>query len=209
MRRTIDILNEDMSSCLSCELWKNRTKFIKGLYNDHDPRRRLAFINVELRERDVFHERPMSGRDLDVLLSFTGYRNLDSLFLNAALLTSIKCPTSNNTPLEVCEGLYHCKQFLIRQLELIQPTFVMTFDKRTYHALTSDIKPNTALKFSDKYKQIPDGIQKINIAGRKMRIFPNLPLGSFHKNTPKGSKDEFARRFNSFMKSFREKKWRY
>ena len=119
----LETLAAEIAGCTQCLLHQGRTKVVPG---DGPENAQIMFIG----EAPGFHEdqqgRPFvgaSGRFLEELLESIGLTREDVFIANV-----IKCrPPGNRDPLP--EEVKACRPFLDRQIELLQPTLVVTLGR--------------------------------------------------------------------------------
>ena len=116
-------LAKEVSTCTRCILAKTRTKAVPGEGPDHAS---IMFVG----EGPGFHEdqqgRPFvgaAGNFLNELLQSIGLKREDVFIANV-----VKCrPPGNRDPLP--EEIEACRQFLDRQIALIQPKVIVTLGR--------------------------------------------------------------------------------
>ncbi|MFC2130590.1 uracil-DNA glycosylase family protein [Bacteroidota bacterium] len=118
--KTIDELNANINKCLKCPLGATRTNFVFGTGN---PNADIMVIGEAPGADEDAQGKPFVGRAGQLLTKILEAINLsrDEVFIANIL----KCrPPNNRKPLPGEED--ECEPFLKKQIELIQPAFILT-----------------------------------------------------------------------------------
>ncbi|MBK7266059.1 MAG: uracil-DNA glycosylase [Ignavibacteriales bacterium] len=126
---SIPDLREKISSCLKCPLGPTRKNFVFG---EGNPEARLMVIGEGPGADEDIHGKPFVGRAgqllTDILKAIKFSR--DEVFI----ANIVKCrPPANRTPFE--NEIESCRPYLIRQIELIKPSFILCLGSTAVQAL--------------------------------------------------------------------------
>src|ERR671925_49347 len=149
--------SEETSTCTRCALAQGRTQVVFG---SGSPNADLMFVG----EAPGFHEDQQgipfvgqAGKLLDKLLGGIGLTRADVFVVNV-----LKCgPPGNRDPAPV--EIENCQDYLMRQLELIQPTVVCTLGNFATKLLRADPTGITRLHGRDEERVI---------GSRAVRLYP-------------------------------------
>lgn len=152
---TLEDLYQRIHQCRRCPLWQNRTRFVFGTGN---PAADILFVGEgpgydEDRLGEPFVGK--AGQLLNKILKAIGLKREDVYIANV-----VKCrPPGNRTPTP--EEIVRCLPFLLKQIELIDPAFIVALGATAANAL---LKRND--KISDlRGKPIPfDGGKRTLLA---------------------------------------------
>ena len=125
---TLDELNEKICNCQKCDLWKTRTNFVFGTGN---PNADLVVVGEAPGQEEDKQGKPFVGRAgqlLTKILEAINFSREDVYICN--ILKSR--PPNNRNPLPF--EIQQCEPYLIKQLEIIKPKFILalgTFASQT------------------------------------------------------------------------------
>ena len=125
---TLDELNEKICGCQKCDLWKTRTNFVFGTGN---PNADLVVVGEAPGQEEDKQGKPFVGRAgqlLTKILEAINFKREDVYICN--ILKSR--PPNNRNPLPF--EIQQCEPYLIKQLEIIKPKFILalgTFASQT------------------------------------------------------------------------------
>lgn len=116
---TLDVLYNDIHTCLNCKLGATRTKFVFGVGN---PNADILVIGEAPGADEDAQGEPFVGRAgqlLTKILEAIGFARQDVYIANI-----IKCrPPGNRRP--EADEVAQCEPYLYKQIELIQPKFIL------------------------------------------------------------------------------------
>jgi DNA polymerase len=117
---SLPALCQSIQGCLACPLGRGRMKFVFG---EGDPAARLMFVGEGPGRDEDLQGRPFVGKAgelLDKMIGALGLKREETYIANV-----VKCrPPDNRTPTP--EEARTCLGYLHRQIELIQPTVIVT-----------------------------------------------------------------------------------
>lgn len=126
--KTLDELNEMICNCQKCDLWKTRNNFVFGTGN---PKADLVCVGEAPGAEEDKQGKPFVGRAgqlLTKILQAIDFEREDVFICN--ILKSRPPDNRNPLPFEIQQ----CEPYLIKQLELIKPKFILalgTFASQT------------------------------------------------------------------------------
>ncbi len=126
--KTLDELNEMICNCQKCDLWKTRNNFVFGTGN---PKADLVCVGEAPGAEEDKQGKPFIGRAgqlLTKILQAIDFEREDVFICN--ILKSRPPDNRNPLPFEIQQ----CEPYLIKQLELIKPKFILalgTFASQT------------------------------------------------------------------------------
>ncbi len=116
---TLAALNEEICTCMKCPLGETRTKFVFGVGN---PTSRVVFIGEAPGADEDAQGEPFVGRAgqlLNKIIEAVGLKREEVYICNI-----LKCrPPNNRAPLP--EESASCTPYLMKQLDLIKPEFII------------------------------------------------------------------------------------
>lgn len=140
----------EICNCQKCPLGKTRTKFVYGVGN---PKADILFIGEAPGREEDRQGEPFVGRAgklLDKILAAMGYERDDVYIANI-----LKCrPPENRDPQP--EEMKACMPYLLEQIRLIQPQFIVALGRIAAHALLETTTPLGKLRGKwHKFQGIP------------------------------------------------------
>lgn len=137
---SLDELNEMISGCKKCELWKTRTNFVFGVGN---PKAEIVVIGEAPGADEDAQGEPFVGRAgklLNKILEATGFKREDVFICNI-----IKSrPPGNRNPLP--NEVEACKPYLDKQLKLINPKLILLLGRVAAESLLKTREPLNKLR---------------------------------------------------------------
>ncbi|NOZ64081.1 MAG: uracil-DNA glycosylase [Caldiserica bacterium] len=122
-------LKEEVENCTRCELHLSRTQAVFGMGN---PETKILFVGEAPGYYEDLQGLPFvgqAGKLLDRLLKEIGFSRQDIYIANV-----LKCrPPKNRDPLP--QEIEICKPYLLKQIEIIQPSLVCTLGRFALHLL--------------------------------------------------------------------------
>ncbi len=122
-------LKEEVESCSRCALHLSRTQAVFGMGN---PESRILFVGEAPGYYEDLQGLPFvgqAGKLLDKLLGEIGFSRKEIYIANV-----LKCrPPKNRDPLP--QEIEICKPYLLKQIEIIQPSLVCTLGRFALHLL--------------------------------------------------------------------------
>lgn len=147
---TLEHLNNEISNCRKCSLWKNRNNTVAG---DGNPDSNVLLIGEAPGRNEDLQGKPFVGRAgnvLDELLHSIDLRRNDIYITNI-----LKChPPNNRNPLD--REINACTPYLNRQIDIIKPSIIVPL---------GSFASNFIL---DKYGLIKEKISKVH--GKKFEV---------------------------------------
>ena len=130
---TLESLKKQALECHLCELSKTRQKVVFGEGNPHAD---ILFIGEAPGNSEDTMGRPFVGRSGELLTKMI--ENVLELTREEVYIANIiKCrPPHNETPTP--PQAHTCLPFLLKQIELIQPKFIVSLGVTAYRYLTND-----------------------------------------------------------------------
>ncbi len=114
---------EKIKSCRNCELHKTRINFVFGSGNSNAE---ILFIGEAPGKNEDLQGKPFvgqAGKLLDKLLLLIGFKRNEVFIANV-----LKCRPPNNRDPNIFE-INTCKQYLFKQIEIINPLIICTMGK--------------------------------------------------------------------------------
>ncbi len=125
----LEPVKKEVLSCHRCPLYKTKTNYV---FSDGDPEARLVFVGEAPGGDEDLQGVPFVGRAgqlLTKMIEAMGLKRQDVYICNV-----IKCrPPENRAPLP--EEIAACKDYLLRQIEVISPKVICTLGKHAAEAL--------------------------------------------------------------------------
>ncbi len=130
MSNTLDDLYNEIHTCLNCQLGKTRNSFVFGTGN---PNADIMIIGEAPGADEDEQGKPFVGRAGQLLTKILTAIDLsrDEVFIG----NIIKCRPPNNRRPEQAE-IDECKPYLDKQIELIQPEFILALGATAIESLT-------------------------------------------------------------------------
>lgn len=128
-REELEELAAEIRACRRCPLHAGRTKAVPG---EGDPYTRIVFVGEAPGFNEDLQGRPFVGAAGQLLSTLLGSIGLtrESVFITNV----VKCrPPGNRDPAD--EEIQACLPFLKRQLEVIQPTLIVTLGRHSTRTL--------------------------------------------------------------------------
>jgi len=117
--KSLDVLYDNIHSCMKCELGKTRNQFVFGTGN---PNAKIMIIGEAPGADEDEQGKPFVGRAgklLTKIIEAIDFKREDVFIANI-----IKCrPPKNRKP--EAEEVEHCEPYLQKQIELINPEFIL------------------------------------------------------------------------------------
>ena len=130
---TLDSLKKQALECHLCELSKSRHKVVFG---EGHPHADVLFIGEAPGAMEDSSGNPFVGRSGDLLTKM-----IEKVLLvsrkDVYITNIVKCRPPNNT-IPTPTQAHTCQPYLMKQIELIQPKFIVTLGATAYHYLTGD-----------------------------------------------------------------------
>jgi DNA polymerase len=130
---TLEKLKKQALQCHLCELSKSR---INVVFGEGDPKATLMFVGEAPGSSEDSMGKPFVGRSGELLTKMI--ENVLHIKREDVYITNIvKCHTPQNrtpTPTEA----HTCQPYLLKQIELIKPKFIVALGSTAYHYLTGD-----------------------------------------------------------------------
>lgn len=126
---TLQSLRNQVMKCERCALSKTRKNIVFGEGNDAAA---LLFVGEAPGEEEDLQGRPFvgkAGKMLDRMIERIGLRRQEVYICNV-----LKCRPPHNRDPEITE-VEACKDYLLRQIELIDPKVICTLGRHAYNAL--------------------------------------------------------------------------
>jgi len=121
--KVLDELKSEVLECKKCELHKTRNKVVFG---EGNPNCVIMLVGEAPGREEDLQGRPFvgeAGKLLDKMLEAIGFSREDVYIANV-----LKCrPPGNRDPLP--GEIIACKDYLIRQIEIIKPSIILTLGK--------------------------------------------------------------------------------
>lgn len=137
---TLETLKEDVSICTKCDLSKTRTNIVFGAGS---PKAELMFVGEAPGMEEDLQAMPFVGRAgqlLTKIIESIGLRRQDVYIANI-----LKCrPPQNRNPLPT--EILACENYLIKQIELIEPKVICALGKFATQALLRVQDPISKLR---------------------------------------------------------------
>ncbi|NOX20855.1 MAG: uracil-DNA glycosylase [Nitrospirae bacterium] len=148
--KALEALRSQIVNCQRCRLSQRRKNLVFG---EGNPEARLMFIGEAPGAEEDLQGRPFvgpAGELLTRLINKMGFKREDVYIAN-----TVKCrPPNNRKPRE--DELSQCMPFLKKQIDIINPTVIMTLGDVAAKALLGDIGSITRVRGKlFKYKNIP------------------------------------------------------
>jgi len=151
---TLEKLQKQALECHLCQLSKSRTNVVFG---EGDPKADIMFVGEAPGSNEDSTGKPFVGRSGELLTKMI--ENVLLLRREDVYITNIvKCRPRNNaepTPTEA----HTCQPYLLKQIELIQPKFIVALGATAYHYLSGDetniSKVRGTIHKQDGYTLIP------------------------------------------------------
>ena len=126
---SLEELRTNICNCLKCQLGPGRKNFVFG---EGNPNARVMVIGEGPGADEDIQGRPFVGRAgqllTDILKAIKFSRE------EVYIANIVKCrPPANRTPLD--SEIAECRPFLVRQIELIRPSFILCFGSTAVQAL--------------------------------------------------------------------------
>jgi len=133
---TLEKLKKQALECHLCELSKSRTNVVFG---EGDPNTTLMFVGEAPGSSEDSMGKPFVGRSGELLTKMI--ENVLHLKREDVYIANIvKCrPPNNRTPTPT--EAHTCQPYLLKQIELIKPEFIVALGATAYHYLTGDETP--------------------------------------------------------------------
>ncbi|MHB1254348.1 MAG: uracil-DNA glycosylase [Candidatus Humimicrobiaceae bacterium] len=129
-----------IKDCCQCDLAASRTKFVFGSGNANS---KIMFVGEAPGKNEDLQGKPFvgqAGRLLDELLDLIGYKRIEVFIANV-----LKCrPPQNRDPLQ--EEIHLCKNYLLEQIEIIDPLIICTLGKYSTQLLLGTNEGITGLR---------------------------------------------------------------
>jgi uracil-DNA glycosylase family 4 len=125
----LDKIADEIRKCRKCEIGSTRLNAVPG---DGNPQARLVFVGEAPGADEDEKGLPFVGRAgqlLEKMIVAMGLRRQDIFICNA-----LKCRPPENRPPKPDE-LFNCMPYLKRQLEIIQPEFIVALGAHAAHIL--------------------------------------------------------------------------
>ncbi len=126
---SLEPIKKEVLSCRRCPLYKTKKNYV---FSDGDPGARLVFVGEAPGGDEDIQGVPFVGRAgqlLTKMIEAMGLKRQDVYICNV-----IKCrPPENRAPLP--EEIAACKDYLLRQIEVISPRVICTLGKHAAEAL--------------------------------------------------------------------------
>jgi uracil-DNA glycosylase len=139
-RVTLSSIQRQARECVKCSLAHTRKHVVFG---EGDVNARLVFVGEAPGEEEDLHGRPFVGREgrlLDQLIGRTGLKRSEVYICNV-----LKCHPPGNRDPEPSE-VARCKDYLLGQLELVNPRVICTLGRHAYHAFFEDAERITWIR---------------------------------------------------------------
>jgi uracil-DNA glycosylase family 4 len=134
-------LNKITSTCSMCDLSKTRNSVVFGEGNINAD---IMFIGEAPGATEDELGRPFVGRAGELLTNMIE-KVLKVKRGDTYIANIVKCrPPSNRVPFESEVNI--CKNYLLKQIEVISPKIIVTLGKTSYFALTADDKPISTIR---------------------------------------------------------------
>jgi len=152
-------LQRAIQGCLACPLGPGRLKFVFG---EGDPKARLMFVGEGPGRDEDLQGRPFVGKAgelLDKMIGAIGLTREQTYIANV-----VKCrPPDNRTP--TAEEARACLGYLHRQIELIQPTVIVTLGATPLRELVG---------ISEGITRVRGQWQRVKVGGREIPVMPTF-----------------------------------
>lgn len=129
---TLEVLDNKINSCLACKLGFTRNKFVFG---EGNPEASILFVGEAPGADEDKLGRPFVGRAgklLTGIIEAIGFQREEIFIANV-----IKCrPPANRKP--ETEEVSECKPYLLKQIELIKPDFIVALGLTAAQSLTGN-----------------------------------------------------------------------
>lgn len=149
---TLDALNELICECQQCPLGATRTKFVFGVGNPHA---KLMVIGEAPGADEDAKGEPFVGRAgqlLNKMLEAIHFKREEVFIANI-----LKCrPPGNRDPLAA--EVEQCEPYLLKQIELIKPTFILALGRISAQTLLRTTSSLTEMRATE---QVYNGIRMI------------------------------------------------
>lgn len=156
---SLGALHQAIQGCLACPLGAGRLKFVFG---EGDPQARLLFVGEGPGRDEDLQGRPFVGKAgelLDKMIGAIGLRREAIYIANV-----VKCrPPDNRTPAP--EEARACLGYLHRQIELIQPTVIVTLGATPLRELVG---------VSEGITRVRGQWQRLKVGGRDIPVMPTF-----------------------------------
>lgn len=177
MNERLDALQEQMSSCGSCDLCKTRMNVVFGS-GSHDPL--IMIVGEAPGEEEDTKGEPFvgkAGQKLDSILSYVGVQRQDIYITNAVLCK----PPNNRTPRK--EEMDECKWRLDLQIKLLRPKLILLLGRTALEQLRGEpIKGALSQFFFDKQTN-KDGWLNYTVDGQASKVLVSYHP-SYHLRSP-------------------------
>lgn len=162
---SLDSISREIKNCTLCDLCLKRTNAVPGEGNENSG---IVIIGEAPGKNEDMKGRPfigMSGRFLTKYLEKAGIERKDVFITNA-----VKCRPPNNRKPKISE-IETCRNYLSRQLEVLQPRVILAVGTSAATAL--------GIKFKH-LSEVRGKITKISIRSREIDCFvtfhPSFPM---------------------------------
>jgi DNA polymerase len=151
---SMETLQKTVSGCHLCELSKHRHKTVFGEGNEHA---KVMFVGEGPGAIEDSTGRPFVGRAGELLTNM-----IEKVLLiprsDVYIANIVKCrPPGNRVPSE--SEAFTCRPYLLRQIEMIRPSIIVTLGATAYRYLTNDETPISRVRGhaikTDSYTLIP------------------------------------------------------
>jgi len=160
-KELLDAVAAEVIVCIKCPLWKTRKNAVPG---EGNPESQIMFIGEAPGYWEDVKGKPFvgaAGKFLDTLLSEIGFSRENVFICNV-----LKCrPPGNREPLP--NEIQTCTPYLDRQIEVIQPKFIVTLGNYS----TAYTFSKAALPFNG-ITQVHGKFCEASILGMQVTIFP-------------------------------------
>jgi len=133
---SLEALKKEALTCHLCSLSKNRKHVVFG---SGSKEAQIMFIGDVPLDLEDEMGKPFLGRAGEMLTAMI--ENVLKISKENVYLTNlVKCKPSRVE--ELHETAFHtCKSYLFKEIELVQPTVIITLGEKAYHYLTNDTTP--------------------------------------------------------------------
>ena len=190
----IEKLNKEIMSCKRCPLYSQKTNYVPG---DGNPESKIMFIGEAPGREEDIQGKPFVGKAGQYLTYVI--KNILEINREDVYITNVlKCRPPNNRDPEESE-IRACSIWLERQLEIIQPEFIITLGRHS----TKWIFEFFGLKFQSITKN-RGKVYEVEKWGKRVKIIPTYhPAAVLYNNK---LKDIFESDFSLIKNIIKENK---